>query len=102
MSEKKEIVAGRWKFKRIDSLSWQVFELREVGENNDPTKNRRAGETAWMALPAYFGTLLPAIVKAKELNRERELPESSELSSAVKAIKKADDKFLAEIKKAVA
>lgn len=88
-------------FKKIDSLSWQIFEHREIKKSNNPRTKGRVGETDWMPLPAYFGTLKHAIMKAKELNREKGLPDCSELSDAVKAIERADREFEKAIKKAV-
>lgn len=99
--DKTTITAGCWMFKRIDSLSWQVFELREIKKTNNRSGKSRAGETDWVALPAYFGTLLPAIVKAKDLNRDRKLPPSAELNDAVKRIEELDREFLREVKKAL-
>jgi len=49
-----------WKVVRIDSMNWQVHQLREIKENSDPKKNKRAGEVDWVAMPNYFGTVQDA------------------------------------------
>ena len=98
--DKKEIIVGDFKIKRIDSLSWQVFERREIGKSNNPNTKSREGEVDWVGLPAYFGTLVPALVKAKELNRNDKMA-SGELKDAIASIEKADEEFLEAVKKAV-
>lgn len=49
-----------WKVVRIDSMNWQVFQLREIKESNKPGVKKRGGEIDWVALPAYFGTVAAA------------------------------------------
>lgn len=56
--ERTEIEFGQWRVKRIDSMNWQVFQLREVKAKHNA---KRAGETDWMACPAYFGKLEHAL-----------------------------------------
>ena len=48
-----------WKVVKIDSMNWQVCQLREIKENNNP-KAKRAGEVDWVAMPNYFGTVQDA------------------------------------------
>lgn len=56
--ERTEIMLhDEWKAVRIDSLSWQVFQLREIKESRKPGVKKRGGEVDWVALPAYFGSL---------------------------------------------
>ncbi len=97
--EKSEIIAGPWMIKRIDSSNWQVFEHREIKENRNKNTKSRAGEVDWVGLPAYYGTLLPAITKAKELNRVRGLDERMDLKSAIKRIDELDREFESAVKK---
>ena len=49
-----------WKVVRIDSMNWQVFQLREIKESHKPDTKSRAGEIDWVGLPAYFGTVAAA------------------------------------------
>jgi hypothetical protein len=81
--------------KRIDSLNWQLFERRQIKDNN---KTKRGGETDWMPIQAFFGTLKPALVKAKELNRARGIV-SGDLNAAIAAIEKADADFIKQVDK---
>lgn len=56
--ERTEIMLhDEWKAVRIDSLSWQVFQLREIKESRKPGVRKRGGYVDWVALPAYFGSL---------------------------------------------
>lgn len=97
--EKPEIIVGDWKVKKIDSLCWQLFELREISKNNNP-KAKRAGKKDWMPMPAYYSTLKPAFVKLKELHRERNLG-TAELDEAIARIEKSDRAFEKAITKAL-
>lgn len=99
--EKTEIVIGDLMVKHVDSMNWQLFERREVTENKNPEKNKRVGEVDWMPLPAFYGTLKPAIAKARDLYRERGLPERAELKEAVDRMEKADADFLRALDKAL-
>ena len=96
-----EIIAGDWKFKKIDSLSWQVFERREIRKCNNPNTKSREGEVDWVGMPAYFGTLKPALMKARELNRERKLG-TSDLDAAIARIEASDRAFEKAVAKALA
>ena len=95
---KPEIVIGDLKIVRIDSLNWQVFELREV---KDSHKTKRAGQTDWMPLPAFFGTVKSALRYAKERNRNKNL-DVHDLDAAVKRIAYLDAQFTDAVKKAIA
>lgn len=56
--ERTEILLhDEWKVVRIDSMNWQVHQLREIKETKKPGVKKRAGEIGWVALPAYFGSL---------------------------------------------
>lgn len=53
--EKTEIIVNDdWKIVHIDSMNWQVFNRREIQENKNPAKNKRAGEVDWVGLQAFF------------------------------------------------
>lgn len=95
---KPEIVIGDLKIVRIDSLNWQVFELREI---KDKGNTKRAGETDWMALPAFFGNIKHALVYAKEYNRIRNI-DATDLDAAVKRIAYLDAQFIDAMNKAIA
>lgn len=95
--DKTEIIIGDFMVKRIDSLNWQLFERRQIKDNN---KTKRGGETDWMPIQAFFGTLKPALVKAKELNRARGIV-SGDLNAAIAAIEKADADFIKQVDKAL-
>lgn len=98
--EKTEIIIGDLKIVKVDRLNWQIFECREIKKQNNPNFKNREGETDWMALPVFFGTLKPALVKAKEIYRERKLP-SGDLSTAIASIEKADADFCKLVDKAL-
>ena len=98
--ENKEIIVGDFMVKRIDSMNWQIFERREIAENKNPKKNKRVGEIDWVALPAFYGTLKPALVKMKELHRERGIV-SGDLNAAISAIERADAVFTKMVDKAL-
>ena len=95
--DKTEIIIGDFMVKRIDSLNWQLFERRQIKDNN---KTKRGGETDWMPIQAFFGTIKPALVKAKELNRARGIV-SGDLNAAIAAIEKADADFIKQVDKAL-
>ena len=95
--DKTEIIIGDFMVKRIDSLNWQLFERRQIKDNN---KTKRGGETDWMPIQAFFGTIKPALVKAKELNRARGII-SGDLNAAIAAIEKADADFIKQVDKAL-
>ena len=95
---KPEIVIGDLKIVRVDKLNWQIFELREI---KDKGNTKRAGETDWMALPAFFGGIKPALEYAKEHNRNRNL-DVHDLDAAVKRIAYLDAQFTDAAKKAIA
>ena len=49
MSEMTEIIIGdEWMIARMDALNWRVRQKREI------EKGKRAGETAWVDLDAFF------------------------------------------------
>lgn len=96
--EKTEITVGRWKVKRIDSMNWQVFELREV---KDRPGAKRAGETAWMACPAYFAHLEYAL----EWVYERETADMGvrrDLKDAVKQMRAIKTELVNAVRAAMA
>ena len=95
--DKTEIIVGDFMVKRIDSLNWQLFERRQIKDNN---KTKRGGETDWMPIQAFYGTLRPALIKAKELNRARGIV-SGDLNAAIAAIEKADADFIKQVDKAL-
>ena len=95
--DKTEIIIGDFMVKRIDSLNWQLFERRQIKDNN---KTKRGGETDWMPIQAFYGTLRPALIKAKELNRARGIV-SGDLNAAIAAIEKADADFIKQVDKAL-
>jgi hypothetical protein len=97
--EKPEIVIGDFKVKKTDAMNWQVFELRELKAGRAGTKSRE-GEVDWVALPAYFGTLKPAIVKVRNLYIERKIDVSS-LDGLIGEIERLDAKFAKMLAKAV-
>lgn len=103
--EKTEIIVGDLKVKRVDSMNWQVFERREIKESRNPNGGKsRAGEVDWVALPAFFGTLKPAVMRARVIHRERGL-DAGDLDGAVKQLGRLDAEFekkLDEALKAVA
>lgn len=100
-AEKQEIVIDdTLKVVHVDSMNWQLFEKRAVTENSNPAKNKRVGEVDWMPLPAFFGTLEPALAKARDIYRERKL-DAATLDEAVKQLEALDRKFVREVKKAV-
>lgn len=95
--ERTEIEFGQWRVKRIDSMNWQVFQLREVKANHNA---KRAGETDWMACPAYFGKLEYALEwcfdhEADDMGRR-------ELKDAVRQLRAIKSEFLRELKEALA
>lgn len=96
--DKTEIIIGDLKIVRIDSMNWQIFEYRKVKDNN---KTKRGGETDWIPIQAFFGTLRPALIKAKEINRARKI-RSGSLDDAIKAIQAADAGFITHVDKALA
>jgi len=95
--ERTEIEFGRWRVKRIDSMNWQVFQLREVKANHNA---KRAGETDWMACPAYFGKLEYALEWC--LDREADDMGRRELKDAVRQLRAIKSEFLRELKGALA
>lgn len=95
--DKTEIIVGDFMVKRIDSLNWQIFERRQIKDNH---KTKRGGETDWMPIHAFYGTIKPALVKAKELNRARGIV-SGDLNAAIAAIEKADADFIKQVDKAL-
>ena len=95
--DKTEIIIGDFMVKRIDSLNWQLFERRQIKDNN---KTKRGGETDWMPIQAFLGTLRPALIKAKELNRARGIV-SGDLNAVIAAIEKADADFIKQVDKAL-
>ena len=95
--DKTEIIIGDFMVKRIDSLNWQLFERRQIKSKNPKARN---GETDWMPIQAFFGTLKPALIKAKELNRARGIV-SGDLNAAIAAIEKADADFIKQVDKAL-
>ena len=95
--DKTEIIIGDFMVKRIDSLNWQLFERRQIKDSHN---TKRGGETDWMPIQAFFGTLKPALVKAKELNRARGIV-SGDLNAAIAAIEKADADFIKQVDKAL-
>lgn len=96
--EKTEIIIGDLMIKRMDSLNWQIFEKREIKSN---APKARKGEIDWIPLQAFYGTLKPALVKAKEINRERKI-KSGALVDAIKAIQDADSDFITHVDNALA
>ena len=96
---KPEIVIGDLKIVRIDSLNWQVYELREVGKAHRGNSNRE-GETDWMPLPAFFGTIKSALKYAKQLNRSRNL-DVHDLDAAVQRIAYLDAQFIDAMERAL-
>ena len=89
--EKPEIVIGDFKVRKIDAMNWQVFERRELKAGRADVKSRE-GEIDWVALPAYFGTLKPAIAKVRNLYIERKIDASS-LDELIGEIERLDAKF---------
>lgn len=98
--EKTEIIIGDLKIVKVDKLNWQIFELREIKKQINPNCKSREGETDWMPHQAFFGTLKPALVKAKEINRGRNIP-TGDLNAAIAAIEKADADFIKQVDKAL-
>jgi len=93
--EKTEIVVGDFMARHIDPMNWQVFERREIKGTS-----KRKGEIDWVALPNFYGSLKLALVKMRDLARERKMPRG-DLETAIAAIEVADENFLKELKKAV-
>ena len=94
---KPEIFIGDLKIVRVDKLNWQIFELCEI---KDKGNTKRAGETDWMALPAFFGNIKHALVYAKELNRNRNI-DATDLDAAVQRIAYLDAQFIDAMERAL-
>lgn len=60
MAKTEVMLHDEWKAVRIDSMSWQVYQLREIKASGNPDSRKRAGEVDWVALPAYFGNVAAA------------------------------------------
>lgn len=102
MADKQEIVIDdTLKVVHVDRLNWQLFEKREIKASNNPKTKARVGEVDWVALPAFFGKLEPALVKARDIYRERKL-DAATLDAAIEQLEALDRKFVREVKKAVA
>lgn len=99
--DKTEIIIGDMMIKRIDSLNWQLFERREIKKQNNPNFKSREGEIDWIPIQAFFGTLRPALIKAKEINRARKIMSGS-LDDAIKVVQAADADFIKQVDKALA
>ena len=100
-AEKQEIVIDdTLKVVHVDSMNWQLFEKKEITRDNRRGGKSRVGEVDWMPLPAFFGTLRPALAKARDIYRERKL-DAATLDEAVKQLEALDRKFVREVKKAV-
>lgn len=95
------IVNERFKIVHVDKLNWQVFEYRTIKEAKDPTKQSRAGESDWMALPAFFGLPEHAFewIARKHFADGGEVYES--LEEAAKAFKASNKKLVREFTKAL-
>lgn len=101
--EKTEITVGRWKVKRVDSMNWQVFELREIkheGRGKGAGANRK-GEVDWMACPAFFAHLEYAL----EWIYERETADMGarrDLKDAVKQMRAIKTELVGAVRAAMA
>ena len=92
---KTAITVGNWRFKRIDSLNWQVFERREV------LAGKRKGEVDWTSRPSYFGELVNAVqfARNREFDRKGDFESFDAVLGEMRAI---DARFVRELKAAVA
>lgn len=99
--DKTKIIVGDFMVKRIDSMNWQIFERRKLNRSQNPNNKSREGEIDWVALPAFYGTLKPALVRMKELHRDRGIVRG-DLKAAIAAIEKADADFIAMVDKTLA
>lgn len=91
------IVNERFKIVHVDSLNWQVFEFREIKDKGSTT---RAGESDWIALPAFFGYPEHAIewIARKHYADSGEAYESMQVAAkAFRAANKELLKSLAEL-----
>lgn len=88
------IINERFKIVHVDKLNWQIFEYREIKENH---KTDRAGESDWIALPAFFSRPEYAIehIAQKQFADGGEVYET--LESAVKAIKMSNRKLVRDV-----
>lgn len=98
MDKQEIVIDDTLKVVHMDSMNWQLFEKREIKASNNP--KARVGEVDWVALPAFFGTLKPALVKARDIYRERKL-DAATLDAAIEQLEALDRKFVREVKKAV-
>lgn len=63
MKDKTEIIVlDNWKVVKVNSLNWQVFELKEVGKPVGDDMPSREGELAWYSHEAYFATPAYAVL----------------------------------------
>ena len=91
-------VDERYKIVHVDALNWQVYEYREIKESH---KTTRAGESDWVALPAFFGCPEHALewLARKKFADGGETYES--LQDAVKAIKASNKALARDVAKAL-
>lgn len=93
--DKTTVEIGNWRFVRMDSLNWQLYEHAEI------LKGDRKGEVDWVKRPNYFGELRNAIVYAR--NREFERGGFiCDIDAALARFEEIDAKFLKALKKALA
>ena len=92
------IINERFKIVHVDALNWQVCEYREIKDKNNTS---RAGESDWMAQPAFFGQPEHAIewIARKYFADGGDTYES--LEAAVKAIKASNRKLVRDVEKAL-
>jgi len=101
MDKQEVTINERFKVVHVDSMNWQLFERREIKRGDRSGKGKsRVGEIDWIALPAFFGTLRAALAKAKELNRDRNLPDCG-MAEAVDSIGKLDAAFMKQLDRAL-
>ena len=97
--EKTEITIGDFMVRRVDSMNWQVFERRELKAGRVDRRSRE-GEVDWVGLPAYFGTLAPAVAKVRSIYVERGI-ETGSLDDALARMAELDAEFTKALGKAL-
>ena len=97
--KKPEIVIGDFMVKRVDSMNWQVFERRELKAGRADRRSRE-GEVDWVGLPAFYGTLAPAVAKVRSIHAERGI-ETGSLDDALARMAELDAEFMKTLGKAL-
>lgn len=92
------IINERFKIVHADALNWQVYEYREIKDNHTTS---RAGESDWVAHPAFFGLPEHAFewVARKHFADGGEVYES--LEEAARAFKASNKKLVNDFRKAM-